>query len=116
MWDKFRHICGSRRLELVLALSKDGSLVTDSAQKADFLLSGFFPEASAVSQENDPEPAVARNPLSPDTMITLEEVMDAIFAARRTAPGRDEIPVICWQECSVALAPILLGLYNACLQ
>ena len=42
--------------------------------------------------------------------------MDTISAARRTAPGRDEIPVICWQACSAALAPILLGLYNACLQ
>ena len=44
------------------------------------------------------------------------EVWDMILSTRRTVPGRDEIPAICWQGCASVLAPVLLRIYSACPQ
>ena len=116
MWDKFRQVCGSRRMEPIPALSDNGSLITDTPHKADLLLHSFFPEACAVTHEDDLEPATALSTPPLENTITLGEVWDMISTARRTAPGRDEIPAICWQGCASVLAPVLLCIYNACLQ
>ena len=116
MWDKFRQICGSRRMEPIPALSDNGSLITDTSHKADLLLQSFFPEACAATREDDLEPGTTLSTPPLDNTLTLVEVWDMIFSARRTAPGRDEIPAICWQGCAPVLAPVLLRIYSACLQ
>ena len=118
MWDKFRQICGTRRIESVPALSTDGQMVSDPEDKADLLLHTFFPGATSTPP-GTPEvsPQWDRSIFtSPEELITSQEVQDTISYARRTAPGSDEIPVICWQACSSFLVPILQRIYNACLQ
>ena len=119
MWDKFKQLQGCRHIESIPALRSADSLITDPAQKADLLLRTFFPGAIAKVDHNHPplpEPqSTTRVTLSPDEQLTHLELLDVLGAARRTAPGRDEIPVVCWQACAPLLSPILLNIYNSCL-
>ena len=118
MWDKFRQVCGTRRTEPIPALQAYGQTITDPRAKAELLLLAFFPEASPTTtapKTTSMETTQSARPPALSAPITFSELFQTIASARHSAPGRDKIPVLCWQACSSLLIPILHRLYNGCL-
>lgn len=112
-WAKNR---GERRLGFTPALKNpDGTMATEPADKAAALKRSFFPTPT-LGPDHDMRLAIYPTPL-PCPLITEQELREAIHKTKPgKAPGPDDIPNQIVRAAEEQLTPLLLPIFNACLE
>ena len=132
IWKAYAYTKASRASHGVPVLKAGGTEATDDREKADLLLSSFFPvppkpverDSTSIKPNLATRPGRRRHEHAGKKVplriklpqLTLEEVEAAIMQSRSDkAPGLDEITFRVWKELWPALGGVVLKLYQASL-
>ena len=87
-----------------------GERIESNEGIASQLLKDFFPPLPPIQETTETQPIGSQLPLH---ALTLEEVREAIFAAKpHKAPGPDSLPAIVWQQLWPVLQHPILSLFQ----
>lgn len=112
IWTAARYMVGKSGTAPIPALHSGEDLVEDDKDKAEVLLSAFFPPTPAT-----PEQTLGRRRQSeplPFPMLTREEVKCAIMKMKPwKVPGQDDLPAVVWQNTWPVTGNLIVAIFRA---